>query len=234
MKLLITESQYNFIKQHIINEIKTIATPANDTGDKEVNFPTKSNLIKLRQEINKNVNLYGGITYFNDVKEGDGVYLAIVSKNGQITIKTPNRKFSDGELGSTGLRDNLMFAIKAYSGNDILLRPGRGSVDGKPYTTSAASDVRIKCYVIYGEDIFEWCAKNVREKDNYIAKDNTFIGKTDKQINRKEFIDNREKERKEMSNKRNPISMSSDEEKAYMDKQAALYAKYHGSELPIG
>lgn len=170
-----------------------------------------------------------GKKYFNDATEGDGVYLAIISKTGKIKITTPNRKFNDNEIGgifTSGIYNNLMVPIRAYSGNDEYIRTGMGNVTGKPYGDSGADDARLKVYNIFGDTIKNMVKSNAEKEDKYVEKDGSFTGNTEKQINRKEFINQREKEREIRQKSKQPLGLSPDEEDAVTKRQAELQAKY--------
>lgn len=167
--------------------------------------------------------------YFNDATQGDGVYLAILSKNGRFKITTPNRHFDDNEIGGLitgGIYNNLMVPIKAFSGNDEFIRHGRGTVTGKPYGQSGADDARLKVYTIFGDTIRDKVKSNAETKDKYVELNNTFKGNDDKQIARTAFIQNREKERNLNNQKKGPTTLAPDDEEEVLRKQAELQAKY--------
>jgi len=210
----------------------TVANPISGTEPHNV---TDDNLKRIIYNVRNAQEKYGHIKYFQDAKEGDGTYLAIINKNGLVTIKTPNHYIDDKEIGgvsTTRAYDNLEIPIRAYSGDDDLLQTGRAKIGlqlQKPYTKSGAADARIKVYVIFGDMIIDRVKDNVKghnDADDY--KDNTYQGRTDKQIARKDFIDQREKERAARKEKRSPITaFSSEKEKQdYLDKQEALRLKY--------
>jgi len=221
LRKLISESDY-----------VTTSNPMSGTEPRKASY---NDLERITYQVVNAQKEYGGIKYFQDAREGDGTYLAIINKNGKITIKTPNRYIDDKEVGgvsTTRVYDNIEVPIKAYSGSDDLLQKGRGEIglpSRKPYTESGASDARIKAYVIFGDMIIDRVRSNIEgQYDTYGDTDNTFKGKTQQQINRKEFINQREKDRSERAANKGKISAfgSEDEKQAYLDKQAALRAKY--------
>lgn len=209
------------------SDIKTVSNPMAGTEKHSANYNDLRLITSKVQDAQKH---FGGDKYFKDAREGDGVYLIIISKNGRVTVKTPNRPISDSEIGgitSTRVFDNIEVPIKAYSGNDELLQKGRGQVTGQPKTDSGASDARIKAYVIFGDMIIDRVKQNIEGAyDKYTDKDNTFKGNTEKQINRKEFIDQREKGREFRQQTKAPTSLPDDEEAAVLQRQAQLQAKY--------
>jgi hypothetical protein len=119
-----------------------------------------------------------------------------------------------------------MVPIKAYSGNDEFIRHGRGTVNGKPYGQSGADDARLKVYTIFGDTIRDMVNSSAETKDKYVEPNNTFKGNDEKQIARTAFIQNREKERNTISNKKGPTTLAPDDEEEVLRKQADLQAKY--------
>jgi hypothetical protein len=109
----------NFIKEKLrilLEGIKTTHTPSNQSSRKLNINVDSSNLkqfdIDREDARNRVIELSaqavskvkpedkGNVSnkvkkYFNDATEGDGVYLAILSKNGKFKITTPNRHFDD-------------------------------------------------------------------------------------------------------------------------------------------
>jgi hypothetical protein len=209
------------------SDIKTVSNPMSGN---EKHSATYNDLRVITAKVSSVQKQFGSDKYFQDAREGDGVYLIIISKNGRVTVKTPNRQISDREIGgvtTTRVFDNIEVPIKAYSGNDELLQKGRGQVTGQPKTESGASDARIKAYVIFGDMIIDRVKQNVEGAyDKYTGDDNTFQGNNEKQINRKEFINQREKEREFRQKTKAPLSLPDDEENAILQRQAQLQAKY--------
>lgn len=217
----------NFI-QHRLRQIiegrLASHTPSNPVGSDKKNI-SDNDLIKTMHKIVYYNNQYGQDAYFQNTHEGDGIYLATIHTNGQVTIKTPNtkRKLNDGDIGSmwNGPYGNRHVLIKAYRGieHPSINEPRTGQVR----TKSPAEDVAIKTYLSFGKEILEFVKQNMENEDAYTSDDKNFTHKTDDKWKYKY-----DKFDKEQEKRKNKEIMSIDPEKAaeMERKQAELQAKY--------
>lgn len=218
-----------FIKHRVrlvLEGKKGVHSPSNPVGQD----PHKASDADLQRTMHKIVSLnnqYGQDPYFQDTHEGDGIYMATIHTNGEVTIKTPNtkRKLNSSDIGLlwTGTRGNKHVFIKAYRGMEHpdIDTPRAGEVK----TSSPAQDAQIKTYLIYAKDILEYVKQNIAGEDDYTSdlEDKDHAQKTADKWQYK--YDKLEKE-KARQQRKSQLTMDPDKA-AEMDKrQAALKAKY--------
>jgi hypothetical protein len=165
----------NIIFKKTIRETteKTISNPFYKSEAHTVN---DNDLEKVIDTVNYYKSKYGNNELFNDAISGAGVYLVIVSKNGNIhpyNIKTPNYRFHPSDVGNvTGTaNDNIMILIRASKIDKL----------------TGAAVARIKTYVIFGDYIID--RVKTQTKDSYLDNDIEIKQKSDKFIEKKSRLD---------------------------------------------
>ena len=221
----------DFIKRKVrlVLEMKTSHTPSNPAT--KINDPhtaSDKNIEDTMFKITQYNNEYGQDPYFQNAHEGDGVYMATVHTNGNVTIKTPNqnvRQITDDKIGllKTGNHGNKHVFIRACRGIEHPEFSGERNcnVRGK----SPADDAAIKTYMIFGKEIIEYVRENMEGYDAYTAdaEDKNFKEKTSDKWQYK--YDKLEKE-KQFKNKKRELSLDPDDASDVDKKQAMLKAKY--------
>lgn len=198
-------------------------SPSNPVGQ-DPKKATQSNLVRTTHKIVSLNNQYGQDPYFQNTHEGDGVYMATIHTNGEVTIKTPNtkRKLTDADIGllSTGTGGNKHVFVKAYRGID---HPElQDYKTGDVRTKSPANDAAIKTYLIYAKDILEFVKQNMDGESDYTTDtDNKdFKSQTDDKWKYKY-----DKYKKEKEQKRDTITMDPDKAAEMEKKQRELQDK---------
>lgn len=228
------------MKEFIKNRIRTILegrktshTPSNPVGQ-DPKSATNSDLERTMHKIVSLNNQYGQDPYFQNTHEGDGIYMATIHTNGQITIKSPNtkRKLNDADIGMlwTGSGGNKHVFVKAYRGTehtDYQNTDADINADktGTAKTKSPAQDAAIKTYLIFAKDILEYVKQNMEGHDDYTSDtDNQdFTDKTDDKWKYK--YDKLEKE-KQRQKQKSQISMDPDKASEFEKRQQKLKDKY--------
>jgi len=200
---------------------KATHSPSNPVGQDPKNA-TQSNLARTTHKIVSLNDKYGQDSYFQNTHEGDGVYMATIHTNGNITIKTPNtkRKLEDNDIGllSTGNGGNKHVVIRAYRGieHPELQKDRTGNVRSK----SPAEDAAIKTYLIFAKDILEFVKQNMDGESSYTTDDKDFKPQTDTKNQYKYAKHKREKQMK-----RSTLTTDPDKAAEREKKQAELQAK---------
>jgi len=179
---------------------------------------------------------FGNIPYFMNPNAGDGVYMGKINSKGMVVIK--------GGSGVDGVRTRYggdWFEIKANSPDEQNLQKGRIDLEkdsSDTYLESPAADARIKAYLLYKNEIIYKAKEFVdtikakkgekvkSTRDKYVEPDNTFVGDTDKQINRKERKDKSDLERRLRQKSKDPVGLPGGDTRELLKKQAELQAKY--------
>lgn len=202
---------------------RAVHSPSNPVGV-DPKTASNSDLIRLTHKLVSLNNEYGQDPYFQDTHEGDGIYMATIHTNGNITIKTPNpkRRLEAPDIGLlwTGPRGNKHVYVRAYRGMEHPdIDSPRG---GTAKTSSPAEDAAIKTYLIFGKDILDYVKQNMEGEDDYTSDDKDFTSKTPEKIQYK--YDKLEKEKQRQ--RKSTISMDPDDADEYEKRQQRLKAKY--------
>lgn len=218
----------DFIKHKlrlVLEGKKGVHTPSNPVGQ-DPKTATDADLSRITAKIVNLNNQYGQDEYFNNTHEGDGIYMATIHTNGEVTIKTPNtkRKLNDSDIGLlwTGTRGNKHVFVRAYRGieHPELDDPRTGEVK----TSSPAQDAAIKTYLIFAKDILEFVKQNIAGEDDYTSDtdDKDHTEKTQDKWKYKYDKYKKEKDKKRQST----ITMDPDKAAEMEKRQAQLQAKY--------
>jgi len=183
-------------------------TPSNPYDVVEKRKVTQKDLDNVTYTVQQYKNKYSDNPLFNNAIEGKGVYLVLISKNGNIhpnNIKTPNYKFDSSDIGNprSTAHDNIQILIKATG------------IDG----LTGAAVARIKTYVIFGDYIIE--KVRTQTQDSYLTKD--------KDIEQKDLTGAFKKARKDDLLQRREIGKSNVNKLSPQEEKIALmqYAKEH-------
>lgn len=216
----------NFIKHklRIVLEGRLAThTPSNPVGI-DPKKATVNNLARTTHKIVSLNNQYGQDPYFQNTHEGDGIYMATIHTNGEVTIKTPNtqRKLTDSDIGllSTGTGGNKHVFIKAYRG--IEHPELQNARTGDVRTKSPANDAAIKTYLIFAKDILEFVKQNMEGESDYTTDtdDKDFKSQTDDKWKYKY-----DKYEKVKNTKRDTLTMDPDKAAEMEKKQKELQDK---------
>ena len=201
---------------------KATHSPSNPVSYSDQKVNTQNDLIRITHKIVNLNNQYGQDSYFQNTHEGDGIYLATIHTNGNVTIKTPNskRKLNDSDIGllSSNTSGNKSVLIRAYRGveHPELQKNRTGNVR----TNSPANDAAIKTYLIFAKDILEFVKQNMDGESSYTSDDKDFKSKTNDKWKYKY-----DKKQKELNRNKSKLSMDPYEAAEYEKKQLQLQNK---------